>query len=554
VFLPIFMIVELLIVLLLFISFTGWGIWIKFLLSVKNESVSLTILLGLAFFSIWVCIISFFAPLIFFVESLLFIVSIFPFFLKKFRPYFVQIPTNILKSIPFWIFSLIILLAGSYFPFRPDHFWYYIPTLNWLNQYGLIIGVANIDWVLGQMSFLHIIQAGLDNSLDPFQRINIFISILFLVYLFERKAFWLLLFIPFYFLFIQTTSPDIAVVFLSLIVANELCFNYNKNSFRILLIISIFVFTIKPIAFWLPAWVFIMAVYFDKKDCISWKNYVFPILLIFLFLIKSALASSVLCFPLSMTKIDTYWLTDMRILDISNQNAALYTFDMHFNKEEVNAFSFFKKLYYWLTIRDLQTIINLFIVAVTLLFGIFAFWKKRFAYKALWFIVLFKIAITFYYSGQYRFMLDGIYPLLFILLCSFRIKKPVILAGSLIFFFAALTFISCPELIKTWVPGFKLSDRMEGFTKNSLLRPENQVLEAYKKEKLGNLEFYISTDFIYNFDTPPPAFVKRKLKQCLELGIFPQMKDAGNIHKGFYMKTLSEDEKEKLAKIIADCD
>jgi hypothetical protein len=547
------MIAESLIILIVFISISGWGAWIKFFLSVKTASVSMTVLLGLAFFSFVVCLISFFVPLNLFVELPLCIISILPFFLKKLRPYSIHFPSEILKSIPFWLFFCIILLVGSYFPFRPDHFWYYMPSLNWLNQYGLIIGTANIDWVLGQMSFLHIIQAGLDNSLDLFQRINLFISILFLVYLFERKAFLLLIFIPFYFLFIQTTSPDVAVIFLSLIVTNELCFNYNKNTYRILLIIATFVFVLKPVAFWLPSWVFILGIYFDKKNFRNWKNYVFPFLLIFIFLLKSAWVSSLLCFPISLTKIDTYWLTDAHILDISNQNAALYTFDMHFNLKEINTFSFFKKIYYWLTIRDLQTIINLFMVGVTLLFGIFTLWKKNFVYKSLWFIILFKIGIIFCYSGQYRFMLDGIYPLVFILLCSIHIKKPVILAGSLILFSLSLTFISCPGLIKKMVPVFQLNDRMEGFTKSALIKPENYVLKAYKKEILGNLAFNISTDLLFNFDTPPPAFVKRELKQYLRLGIFPQMKDASNIHKGFYMKKLSPEEKEKLAKIITDC-
>jgi hypothetical protein len=544
------MFAELIVVFLLFISFTGWGIWMKFLLSVKNNSVTLTVLLGLAFFSLWTCIISFFTPLKLFIEIFLLIISISPFFIKKVKIYSVQIPKEILQSVPFWIFSLIIFLSGSYYSFRPDHFWYYIPTLNWLNQFGLIIGTANIDWPLGQMSFLHIIQAGLDHTIDPFQRINIFISILFLVYIFERKSYWLLLFIPFYFLFIQSTSPDVAVVFLSLIVVNELCFNYNEHKLKELLIISVFIFTIKPVAFWLPLWVFITGIYFNRKELVSYKNYIFPLFLISVFLIKNVLISSSLCFPLSITKIDTYWHTDTSILNISDQNAVLYAFDHQMSNEEIKNLSFLKKLYYWLTIRDLQTIINLFIVAASLVFGIFAFWKKIFIYKALWIIILFKIALIFCYSGQYRFMLDGIYPLLFIMLCDIRLKKTGILIGSLIYFLISLTFISYPDLISNFIPGFKLSRTMEGFTTKALLRPENYILKKYKKEKLGNLEFYISTDYIYNFDTPPPAFVKRHLELYRNLGIFPQMKDSLNIHKGFYINTLSEEEKENLEKII----
>jgi hypothetical protein len=91
---------------------------------------------------------------------------------------------------------------------------------------------------------------------------------------------------------------------------------------------------------------------------------------------------------------------------------------------------------------------------------------------------------------------------------------------------------------------------IEGFTKESLLRPETDSLLEYEEEKLGNLNFNISTGYFFNFDTPQPALTLKKLILYYNLGIFPQMKDPSNIHKGFYVKKLTEEEKEKLKNII----
>ena len=546
-----FMIAAFFLIPVLFISFAGWGAWIKVFIGNRTDSFSLTIILGLAFFSIWTCLFSFFAPLTFYVELVLFIFSLIPFLFKKLRVYTIRFPKELLQSVWFWLFCLLIILAGAYHPFRPDHFFYYEPTLNWLNQYGLITGVANIDWLLGQMSVFHIIQAGLDQTIDPFQRIGVFMTVLFLFYIFERKAYLLLLVIPFYFLFIQTPSPDIAIVFLSLIVVNELCFNYKADNYKILLLVSVFTFTIKPVAFWLPLWTFVAGIFLNKKELKDFRIYLIPTLLIVILLVKNVMASSCLFYPVSLTKINTYWLTDMRILEISDQKASLYTFNNYFTGNDISGMTFFQKIYYWLSINKLQTIINCSIATVIVVSGVFSFFKKNFVYQSLWIIIVIKIILILSFSGQYRFMLDGVYPLLLLMFCAIRIDKTKIFVAGLSLSLVFLILISYPPLLKRCVPSFKLTVWMNGFTPKALLIPEQYIIKKYVHEKIGNLDFYISTySYLYNFDTPPPAFRHKELKLYHDLGIFPQMKDPANIHKGFYMKALTPEEKEILGKMI----
>jgi hypothetical protein len=443
-----------------------------------------------------------------------------------------------------------IVLVGSYYPFRPDHFGYYVPSLEWLNNYGLIRGIGNIDWCLGQMSFLHLIQAGIDQTIDQYLRINIFISILFLIYIFERKAYLMLFFIPFHFLFIQTPSPDVVAVFISLMVVNELVFNYKKENFRMLLLISVLTFVIRPFAFWLTLFTFIMGIYKEKKEWVSYKNYIFPVILVSLFIVKNVHTSSLLAFPVTQTAVDTYWSPAIQVLEQSDIDATIYSLGNHFNADEVKNFTLTQRLYHWLSMGTLQTIINISICAGIVLFGIFCFRKKRFIYNALFGVVLLKVVVVFLFSGQFRFILEGIYPLIFILLHDVWTSRIKILAPALLFFGLSTICISYPPLIGKIFPSFKLTKMMTGFSTTALIQPGFFYLQTYKSDKIGNLDFNISTGYKWNFDTPPPAFSVRNLKNHYDWGIFPQLKDTTNLHKGFYIKKLSADEKEKLKNIL----
>jgi len=543
------MIAELLLIPIYFILFSGWGAWAKLMIGVKTDSFSLTVLSGFSFFGVLTCLLSFFTPLNLYIEAPLLIISIVPFLFKNLRIHTVRFPKELLQSVWFWIFCIIIISAGSIFPFRPDHFWYYEPTIGWLNQYGIVKGIANIDWSLGQMSVLHTIQAGIDQTIDPFHRICIFFTVFFLVYLFERKEYLLLLVIPLYFFFIQTSSPDVAICFISLIVVSELCFNYRIENYKILLFISVFAFTIKPVVFWLPIWVFIAGTYLNKKELKDYRIYLIPAVIIIIFLIKNIIASSTLLYPVSFTKLNTWWLPDLRVLELSDQRATAYTLDRLFTGDEVNKMSFFRKFYYWLSVSKLQAIINDFMTLTIVAFGFFSFMKKKFLYQSLWIIVVIKSFIVFSFSGQFRFMLEGIYPLLFIMLYSLRIGKIKIFIAGLSFSLLIFTLISYPPLLKRSIPSFKLTAWMNGFTKKSLLMPEHYVIKNYHPGKIGNLNFNI-TVLRFNYDTPPPAIEHRTLNFYYQTGIFPQMKDSANIRKGFYMRTLNPEEKESLGKII----
>jgi len=359
-----------------------------------------------------------------------------------------------------------------------------------------------------------------------------------------------LLFIPFYFLFFQSPSPDLPIVFFSLIVVNELCFHYKRGHFKILFVISIFAFIIKPVVFWLPLWVLIVTLYRDQDELKSIRNYIFPGILVLVFLIKNVIISSSLFYPVTFTKINTYWLPDRQVLELSKQVATSYTYDLKYSVNTIHSFSILEKIVHWLTIPDLQTIFTLTIVIILLLFGIFSLWKKSFIYITLFSIAIFKLIIVFSFSGQFRFMLDIIYPMIFILLSSLKIRRLPILFVSFILFVSALLFVSFPDLGKRMLPSFKLTKAMTGFTKGALVRPENYPADMYKEGKIGNFTFHTPVSDLFNYETPPPALAKTTLIKYYRLGIFPQWKDPDRVRKGFYTRALSDEERETLGRMI----
>ena len=199
------------------------------------------------------------------------------------------------NKVGFSIFSLVILFFGSYFPFILDHFGYYVPTIKWISEVGLVKGISNLDLLLVQMSVWHIFQAGFSNFSDPFLRINSLLLIIYLVYIFEKKSWIHLIFLPVLFLFSQSPSTDLPVIVFSLIILNEII-QLNKNS-TLIFAFSVFVFTIKPTMIWLPILSFL---YFIRDFMFVPKKIIPATLVLSLYLFKNLWTFGFPIFPVQV--------------------------------------------------------------------------------------------------------------------------------------------------------------------------------------------------------------------------------------------------------------
>lgn len=165
----------------------------------SRQFISLELIKGMMLMATISLVASFFIPLNLIYELSLFGLALIIFIIKK-----GWIGLNIKPIIKNKIFIFLVLLTafvGSMSAFIYDTFLYYLPTIKWLDQFGMVKGLANFDFNFGQMSLWHILQASFNNTIDPTYKINASLICVFLIFVFEIKKFQFLLFYQ-YFIFL----------------------------------------------------------------------------------------------------------------------------------------------------------------------------------------------------------------------------------------------------------------------------------------------------------------------------------------------------------------
>jgi hypothetical protein len=440
--------------------------------------------------------------------------------------------------------TLTILLAGSYYPYILDHFGYYIPTLQWLTEYGQIKGISNVDLTLGQMSVWHIFQAGFSNFSDPFLRINAVLLIIYTIYIIERKNWVHLCLLPVLLLFSQSPSPDLPVIIFSLIILNELIAG-NRNT-TLLFAFSVFVFSIKPTMIWLPILVFLHSVFIFKNN---FKPLFLGILILLLFFIKNIWTFGFPVFPVAIGDLGVSWKPNPEVLKISSQFAIMKTYDMQYTYEEIQKFSTSDYIKNWLFLEGIKSKINILFILSLAVFSVFAWIKKRKLITLICISLLIKSILVLAFSAQYRFFIDVFFVIFFVLFHEyFNQKKSIIVFSVLSLFF--ISMLSFPALIQKYIPSFRVGSFMTGFEKKQLYKPSTYEYRQFNTFKIGNFKFNISHNYPYSFDIPLPAVTPFYIFDDVKAGIFPQPLDKNDLKKGFIWKKMTPEEKKEALKVI----
>jgi len=505
-----------------------------------SETVSGYILHGiLCVIFLW-AIIAFFAPLNIWVEMATLLFGLFFFFKDKLylKLYKLSFP----KPFYFIFLSLLAIVGGSFAPFILDHFGYYVPTIEWIKAEGWPKGVANLEWVLGQMSFWHLLQAGFSNFSDIFLRLNTLFLIYFLLYAFEKRKYVLLLFTPISLLFLQSPSPDLAVILFSLILVNEV-WEGNKN-YQALFTLSVFIFVIKPTMIWTPIFLFL---YLLKERKISFKYWLVGAGIGILFLVKNSVVSGYPLFPTSMVRLSFPWTAEVANLEISSRFALMKAYDMVYSYEFLLKQNVFQKALLWLTLPGIKGFLNVFFVISWLIFIVFCIKKKSKIYFILGISLFVKTIFVLIFSAQYRFFIDVL--VVFYSLFFWNVGKKVFLNWAFAGFLAIIGCLSVPKMLQKAIPSFRLSGYMQGFAAKQWLCPSHYEYKKYKNLKLGNVNFHVVLDYPYIFDVPIPAVSVYNLEEYLEKNYIPQYLDVKN-KSGFYPKKITAEEKDLLRREI----
>jgi hypothetical protein len=495
----------------------------------------------LAISLIWT-ILAFFIPLNIYVEIPTVLLGLIFFFKDKLYREFYQFSKK--ENSLILILSLIILFCGSFYPYILDHFGYYVPTIKWLTEFGLIKGVSNLDLTLGQMSIWHIFQAGFSNFSDPFLRMNSILLIVYTLYIVEKKTWIHICFIPVLLLFSQSPSPDLPVIVFSVMILNEILQENKQTS--LLFVFSAFVFAIKPTMIWLPILSFLYSIFIVKSNF----KYLLPgILIILLFFIKNIYTFGYPVFPVSIGYLGINWKPNPEILETSSQFAIQKTYDMQYSYLEIQEFSGFDYIKNWFFLDGIKSKINIFFVASLIIFIVFSCIKRNKIVSLICVSIIIKSILVFLFSAQYRFFIDVFFVIFFVIFINyFNLKKSIITFSVLSIIF--ITFFTFPNIIQTYLPSFRLGNFMGKFETKQLYKPSVYHYNNFNSFKIGNLQFNVSKKYPYNFETQLPAISESYISEDLKAGIFPQLIDEKNIKKGFIWKKLNQKEKNKVKNII----
>ncbi|WP_228458266.1 LIC_10190 family membrane protein [Chryseobacterium schmidteae] len=506
------------------------------------NGISGKILIGIFSTGLIFTILSFFIPLNLYVEIPAILIGFFYFLKNKLYLEFFRLSKK--DSIILGILATVILFSASFYPFILDHFGYYVPTIKWLTEYGLVKGISNLDLILGQMSVWHILQAGFSNFTDPFLRLNGILLIIYGIYIIENKSWIQLIFIPVLLIFSQSPSPDLPVIIFSLIILNEILSENRNISF--LFAFSVFTFAIKPTVIWLPIFILLYSIFISKFD---YKKLIFGSFVFLLFIAKNIWTFGYPIFPFAIFDLGISWKSNPELLKASSEFALVKTFDEQYSYVEIVKFSWFDYIKNWLSLKGIKSIINILFIFSLIAFIVFSIIKKNKIISLICISILIKSILVLFFSAQYRFFTDVFFVLFFVFLFKSLNKKNALIFSSFLFFIAIGAF-SFPNLIQKFIPSFQVGRFMTQFEKNQIIKPSYYEYNQYNSYKVGNLTFNVSQKYPFNFDTTVPAISVNYVFDYQKEQILPQPIDKNNLKKGFIWKKLNAEEKKELNKTI----
>jgi hypothetical protein len=346
-------------------SALNFGFWFDKVMKVNSENFIIKIIFGLFSITLLATLWAFFCRiniefhLVLLTLNLIIsnifrkeVISEYLFFFSEFR--------LISKKIKFIVAITTILIIGqcATAPFLADNESYYIQTIKWLNEYGLVKGLANLHIFFGQNSGWHICQSVFNFSFlyKNFNDLSGFCLLIGNIFAFQKLDLYFKshkinnliiglfpLFNLLFFRFISSPSPDIPVYVFSFIVFYIFIDCYKSiciENFKTILIFVLFILFIKATSIaiiLIPVYLFfinfdklksgffsfsvlifsVFGLYVIKNLIIS--GYPFYPLPFFGFLnLDYAIPAKMLSFLTEATQADAYWLSAIQYSQIFN--------------------------------------------------------------------------------------------------------------------------------------------------------------------------------------------------------------------------------------------
>ncbi|AWG23365.1 hypothetical protein FFWV33_18430 [Flavobacterium faecale] len=458
-------------------------------------------------------------------------------------------------------FSIVLLAQSATAPFIVDNESYYIQTIKWLNEYGLVKGIANLHPFLAVSSGWHVTQAAFNFSFlyDRFNDLNGLCLWLLLGFAFDKynvdlnKETKVLNFIGilpllalFLFQFVSAPSPDLPIYCCTFLIVYIFFEKENygyPQVFIITFVLAVFACYLKPTAVALVLFPFyILCTQFKTVKSVLLRMTVLGGLVLLLFISKNTIVSGYPFFPVvGFQFMSVDYAMPIPIAQFYFEQTKLVAFNC--TSDQFASFSPVDRFYRWITLSGLHGFFNA--LAVLLLFivpVIFGFFRKRKAIGVVYCIMTVQLVLLFFTSPQYRFFINFILVFILLFVVYYLKNKRILMALQFCSLFLVLIMLSnkIPLQSLSANPNFQ-TNRV--FSIENLIYPHSNSSLGLSFERIqkGNLLYFsphANSLFWEIGNASLPATNKYELAYFEQyFGYVPQMRTQ-DLADGFYAKKI----------------
>ena len=552
--------------LILLVYFVPTGIAAKSILKIETDDNFIPIFLGIFFqcLGLTICSIFFKIGWVLFIFNFLLITGIFFWKSSEIKNCYNGLITNLKSLTIISKFILLIILIFSLFkcaqsPFIIDNEVYYLQTIKWINEYGLVKGLGNLHPFLGQISSFHILQAGFNFNFIT-HRINdingfiLLISSAYFLFEFEKRyrangeIHWIgfvLIFNILFFEFINAPSPDLSIVLFS-----QVLFYYfldkesNLDHFKIATVLFLYMVFIKVTIAPIILIVVFMAI--KNKQRLLFAVRLGAIVLM-VFILKNYIVSGYPFYPFDVFPSKSDWTIPKELLEFVSRITKEANY---FKQNRIQNPTFLDKLNSWIHLEGIYRIFNIGILFLFIGSPFIKKIKQEKNHKILYVVLLIHFVALLLTAPGFRFFLPEFVFLTSLILSTiftyFKIKYKWVqysLLIAIIFPLIAVNFINYKIFTKN-----KHLQKTEKYSWNQIIIPEKNSKYAsleFEKVQEGNLIYYSPNENFFFYGTADgnlPCVNKVQMNYLEKKYQYVPQLIKTNLEDGFYSKKISKNQ------------
>jgi hypothetical protein len=470
---------------------------------------------------------------------------------------------SVTLKILFGAITFLILAQCASFPFIIDNESYYVQTIKWLNEYGFVKGLSNLHLFFGQTSGWHIAQSVFNFSFiyNRFNDLNGLLLVLFHLFCFRKLHLYFqhrqqldLVFglLPianvFFFQFVSSPSPDLAVYLLSLLLFSLWIDHYKTmtvETFKLVLIISLFLIYIKITAVVVLIFPFVLVfTHFSTVKPALKTASILSLLVLGLFVSKNIILTGYPLFPLAILSFSLDYALPKEVMTYFFGTAMQNKFYIQEVFEDIYILN---KLKHYFLFNGIDGMLN-FTTLLTVIFSPIIIYRKyhKTSVWVLYGVFLLLIVLLLSNSLQYRFYIHFTIFFLIVGLSLFLVTKKSIYIGlsTSCILTAILVFIplSFGGLTANTLLGTNSTFGIKNFIYPN---PNSKWNLKFVTETKGNLHYNSpkKTDFFLATGNGALPCVNKEQLDYFETNFYyvPQMR-THKLEDGFYPKKIKHNE------------